>query len=142
MVVKERILNPWVCSWGYKKVTLHKDGKPHEKFVHRLSAEAFIPPYCGEQVNHIDGDKRNNRLDNLEWCTGTENMRHAYKHGLHPKVVAVKCAETGDVFSSVSEAARAVNGKTSSVWRCINGKRKTHRGYHFVLAEEVEDDTT
>ncbi len=137
MTVAEKILKPMVDDWGYKKVTLHKDGKPNQKFVHRLLAEVFVPPYCGEQVNHIDGDKSNNSISNLEWCTGSENMAHAYKCGLHEKAVPVRIVELGMEFPSISETARFINGKVSGIWRCLSGRNKTHRGYHF---EEVKED--
>lgn len=67
---------------GYFNVTLRIDGRTVSKQVHRLVAETFIPnPECKIQVNHKDCDKLNNRVSNLEWCTGKENMKHASKNG-------------------------------------------------------------
>lgn len=69
--------------YGYKTVGLYKDGKKNIFRVHRLVSLAFIPKEHGKpQVNHINGDKSDNRAVNLEWCTGSENMKHAYKIGL------------------------------------------------------------
>lgn len=68
---------------GYKilKVTLH--GRQFNKKVHRLVAETFIPnPNNYSDVNHIDGDKLNNHVSNLEWCTRKYNINHSYKLGL------------------------------------------------------------
>jgi len=68
---------------GYPSVYLRRDGKPVMKSVHRLLAIAFIPnPDNLPQVNHMDGNKCNNSLDNLEWCTAAHNMQHAYRTGL------------------------------------------------------------
>ena len=138
MTVNERVLKPWVDTWGYKRVCLYKNGKPHQKFVHRLIAEAFIPPFTGQQVNHIDGDKLNNSVENLEWCTGSENMQHAFRTGLHSGSTPVILVELGMRFNSIEEAARFVEGKHSGIRRCLTGRNKTHRGFHFVRAEEGE----
>jgi hypothetical protein len=63
---------------GYPRVVLRKDGRGHSKYLHRLVAEAFVAnPLCKPEVNHIDGDKRNNRASNLEWVTRQENERHS-----------------------------------------------------------------
>lgn len=83
--LKERILKQSVNSDGYFTVVLTKKGirKPYK--VHRLVAKYFIPNKEGKpEVNHIDGDKLNNDIGNLEWVTKAENVRHAYKNNLNP----------------------------------------------------------
>ena len=81
-----RLLSQCHGSGGYLSVNLFKNGKEYKRTVHRLVAEAFLKNNDQKpQVNHIDGDKENNRLDNLEYCTALENMQHAFETGLHSK---------------------------------------------------------
>lgn len=69
---------------GYKYVQLKKDANYKNFYIHRLVATHFIAPIEGkEYVNHKDGNKENNCFDNLEWCTESENMKHAYETGLN-----------------------------------------------------------
>lgn len=72
------------CKKGYKRVNLKSNsGKKRTYLVHRLIAKKFIPnPFNKPQVNHIDGDKNNNSVDNLEWCTAQENVNHSVNVGL------------------------------------------------------------
>ena len=84
-IQKEKLLKQSFTSTGYKKVELYKDGKRKSFKVHRLVAIAFIPnPDNKPEVNHIDGNKINNNIDNLEWVTSSENSIHAYETGLSP----------------------------------------------------------
>lgn len=71
------ILRLFTKPEGYVHVCLLDHGRQCTRYVHRLVAEAFCPQVDGDQVNHLDGDKGNNRADNLEWCTPAENSRHA-----------------------------------------------------------------
>lgn len=80
--IKERILAPREHTGGYLRVQLSRK----DFYIHRLVAETFIPnPENKSQVNHIDGNKRNNRVDNLEWNTPLENNLHAIRTGLNKK---------------------------------------------------------
>lgn len=72
-------------KFGYVRVSLQVNGRSKKMSVHRLVAKTFIPnPDNLPQVNHMDGDKQNNHVSNLEWCSGEHNIRHAYKLGLIP----------------------------------------------------------
>ena len=69
---------------GYKMVIMYNDGKAHLEYVHRLVAEAFLPnPENKPMVNHKDSNPSNNCVENLEWCTQSENILHAVKLGRH-----------------------------------------------------------
>lgn len=82
-VIKERIITNWVSN-GYHNVSFSVDGKVTKHKVHRLVAAAFISNHEDKfTVNHIDGDKTNNEVSNLEWATLSENNKHAYDTGLY-----------------------------------------------------------
>ena len=82
-IKREKILRNVLYKNGYLYVSLSKDGKVKRFKVNRLVAEAFIEnPYNLPITNHKDGDKTNNCVSNLEWCTYGENLSHAYKTGL------------------------------------------------------------
>ncbi len=77
--LRSRVLKPSVGKAGYPLVTFSVDNIQSSHNIHRLVARAFIPNESNKpQVNHKDGDKTNNRVDNLEWATCSENMKHAY----------------------------------------------------------------
>jgi hypothetical protein len=82
-ITKERFKKNFKTNGGYLQVDLSKNTKRYHKYLHRLLAEAFIlNPENKPEVNHIDGNKLNNNLKNLEWVTSSENKKHAFKIGL------------------------------------------------------------
>ena len=130
-------------STGYIKVGLWMDGNGTTKAVHRLVAETFLKQKIGFDVNHIDGDKTNNNVDNLEWVSRSDNMKHAYRIGLSKPTdkngKPVRIIETGEVFNSLTECAEAIGGREHTIYMCLNDKynRKAHKGYHFEYAEKT-----
>lgn len=86
---KGKIITKSKDTKGYLRVELHLDGRKKRYKVHRLVAMTFIPNKENKpQVNHIDGDKTNNYVNNLEWSTNGENNKHAYDIGLKPKKIS------------------------------------------------------
>jgi hypothetical protein len=102
----ERIING-KYSLGYRVAVLTKDKKKKLIFVHRLIAEAFIPnPENKPFINHINGIKHDNRIENLEWCTQSENIKHAYLNNLMKnKKRKVLNGNTGEIYQNSEEAA-------------------------------------
>ena len=106
------------------------------KLVHRLVADTWIPnPNHYKEVNHINGDKDDNSVENLEWTTRSENMRHAVRTGL-TKSTPIRIVETGEIFESIRECARRIGGAHSSIRACLAGRQSTHHGYHFEYVED------
>lgn len=87
-------LKPGKCRCGYKFVCLRKEGIVKNENIHRLVASAFIEnPDCCRDVNHKDGNKENNKADNLEWITHSDNMKHAARTGLRKTKIDMKTFE-------------------------------------------------
>ena len=131
---------------GYLEYGLYGEEKGKQIFylAHRLVAETFIPnPENKPEVNHINGRKADNRVNNLEWVTKSKNMRHAIKTNLRKSVYNNKPIQnitTGKIYTSAMEAAREIHeeiptSKVESIMknikRCCSGKRPTAYKYQW-----------
>lgn len=148
---KERLLNYIKDKNGYLRCSLHKDGKQRNYSVHRLVAETFIPNLEGKpEVNHIDGNKKNNRVTNLEWVTSQENQIHAFKMGLQ-KIRRGKDSSSAKAIiqydyngnlikehASISDALKFIGKKPHSrlyIRKSCIGENRTAYGYVWRYKE-------
>lgn len=124
---------------GYKKVSLYKNGKLHQRLIHRLVAEAFIPnPNAYEEINHINEDKSDNRVENLEWCTSSYNINYGTRVERQINSISKKVFQYSidnvllNTYKSCTEAERenpSFNHRGIS-YSCI-GKLKTYKGFKW-----------
>jgi hypothetical protein len=121
---------------NYKIITLGKGGIKKQFRINRLVAEAFLPnPKNKSQVNHIDGNKSNNHISNLEWSTPLENNVHAYKTGLKTGKKVGKLVvnlENGIFYNSAKEASIVADIKLGTFIGYLNGNYKNKTSYVYV----------
>jgi hypothetical protein len=144
----ERMLKQRKASSGYLYVDLYKNGTRKSFRVHKLVANSFVEnPLSLPQINHIDGNKQNNNVRNLEWCTARGNIVHAVKHGLkrstrnHAAISKTVKMYTSDgayinTYPSTREAERQTGILQQSISKCCLGKRRTAGGYTWRYADE------
>lgn len=147
MPVHGKILKQVVSNAGYMRVSCKVDNFGKWVPVHRAVAMAFIPnPENKREVNHKDGNKLNNTVENLEWVTPKENTKHKYETGLgeHADMRPIceankrKVIVDGEhVFDSITEAAEYIGSTESQVCRTARGYYKTTHGHTVKYYEEV-----
>lgn len=146
---KGQIMKPYAQAGEYLKISLYgSDGKEKRVYVHRLVAQAFVEnPHEYRVVNHLDGNKQNNRADNLEWCTLSRNSRWAYQMNPAPLMLGLifytqyirpkrieQLTVTGQslgVYPNATIAARENGICVRNVQQAAKGQRKTAGGYRW-----------
>jgi hypothetical protein len=132
---KEKTIKTIVDHLGYCRVSLCKNGSVKTGKIHRLVAETFLN---GEgAINHKDGNKLNNDVNNLEFCTNKENLHHAFISGLRPKkyLRTIICNETQELFTCQMDVARKIQLSSVMVSTHLKGNTSHLRGLTYKYIE-------
>lgn len=133
---KERKLQ--ISIWGYRTVDIYLNTKRVKLPIHRLVAKAFIPnPMNKPCVNHKDGNKLNNNVNNLEWVTYSENEKHSHEvlnktvHNIKETDLFTKEGKYINTFKSLNDACRFIGAQQANAIKVIKGERNHTMGYIF-----------
>lgn len=143
-IIKKKIKR--ICETGKRKNAIQgylctrlidDNGCSKSEMVHRLVAQAFIEnPQCLPTINHINGDKHDNRVENLEWCSYSENNQHAYSTGLKNDNKILLCVDENNNIKDIcysKEFAALKNGMSiKMIYRCLKNKTKDCYGNKWL----------
>ena len=142
---RQKFLSPGGRKGWYQNIRLCKNGDHRAFLVHRLVAETFIPnPENLPNVNHIDEDKTNNSIANLEWCNqGYNNQYNGRALRVGEKTAKsnrklIRCIELDKVFNGLEEAAKEMNLAKSTLGWAATGRSKTAGGYHWQYESKTK----
>lgn len=145
MPIKGRLLRGAIAKNGYIQIILCVECVKKNLMVHRVVGKHFLRPQDSKsQINHINGIKTDNRAENLEWCTPSENIKHAYRNGMvglvKPKgldnknskpIKGVDSNGNTILFDSITQAANMLPNDASNIVKCLKGKQKSASGYKW-----------
>lgn len=131
-----RILKASLMTIGYVAISMWVDGKEIKKSLHVLLATAFIPnPENKKYINHKNGIRNDNRLENIEWCTQSENIRHCIDvlgKTLISNGIKIFCIDNGKTYETKAMAARDLKICETSVTRYLKKEVKIPK-YNFIV---------
>lgn len=137
----EKNLRIYVSEDGYARIYLSKESKKKDYLLHRIVADAFVPnPHNKSEINHINGVKSDNRAENLEWCSRSENEKHAWVSGLgthYLRQVVQYDMQRNPLkeWESIKTAGNETGIERRNINACCQGKRKTAGGYIWRYKE-------
>lgn len=150
-------IKPYVEDAGYGRVALRISGKYITKRLHQLVAITFLPnPDNLPQVNHIDCNKANNSVENLEWCTAKQNINHAFDNGLVSRKRGseshmygsrnryskkVKNIYTGKIYDTISEAAKDIGIPRTTLNASLTNRIPNNTGLRYLGDDKTNPDT-
>ena len=151
-----RILKKYIGTTGYYSVNLSKNSKVKIMRVHRLAAIAFIPnPNKYRLINHIDGNKLNNNIENLEWCDYSHNLREAHRLGLNVSKYKGKFGKEAQFskpllqysiddefikeWENANQVKRELGYCAENIRNVCKGRRKIANGYKWKYKEEINE---
>lgn len=135
-VSREKMKESWENADGYLLVSLYNGPKQNVTAVHRIVATAFLPnPENKEQVNHIDGNKKNNCVENLEWITNQENMDHSIRTGIRApeRRYPIRCIDTGEKFTSMNPVVSRYKSSYNMLHRSIRNHTEFFGHYYEYI---------
>ena len=128
---KGKILRSRLQNSNYHVVWLSKEGKISVQLIHRLVAQTFMPNIGNKPcINHKNGNKSDNRADNLEWCDYSYNIKHSHRiMGRKKTTKPIICVELNREYKSQTEASEELGIKRACISHALNGRSKTAGGY-------------
>lgn len=144
-ITSEKIIKPQILLNGYFQVCLHNDKQTKHYLIHRLVAQAFIPnPDKLPQVNHINEDKSDNRVENLEWCDNKYNINYGtciQRMKEKQSIPIIQLTKNGDIirfWNSIAIASKTLNISKGNISACLKGRYgfKTTGGYRWQYLDD------
>lgn len=129
----QRIMKMYINEKGYVQVCLRKNNRQYTVRVAQVIADTFLGEHPGMDVTYKNGNRSDVSADNLEWCTRQEVIQRAFERGdrVPSRQIPIRVIETGEAYDSIRECARDIGCHQTDICKCISGKIKQVKGYHF-----------
>ena len=137
---REQILKPIKYNNDYLRINLWKNNKMKTHTIHRIVAQTFLDnPNNYPCINHIDENKTNNNITNLEWCTHEYNNNYGTRiqRTVESNSIPIYCLETNKIYKSAKECAKELKLSRENIVNILKGRQKQAKGYTFRYSNQV-----